>query len=130
MTAAKKVLCVCARGLRRSKYLSKYLRAKGYSTRCGGLEAGAEGEPESKYITQDDVNWADVIIIVRKRLKTIFDSKFKSRRGQKFIVLDVTDSRRLLPNKYEYLKDVPQKQFDREWVRPQLRKSVKPYLPL
>jgi tRNA 2-selenouridine synthase SelU len=33
-----KVLCVCARGRNRSKYLAKYLRRGGYSTRAGGVE--------------------------------------------------------------------------------------------
>jgi rhodanese-related sulfurtransferase len=33
-----KVLCVCTRGMNRSKYLAKYLEGRGYSNRAGGFQ--------------------------------------------------------------------------------------------
>ena len=125
----KRVLCVCAKGLNRSPYLAKYLRIKGYSTKSGGIEGFNYGEESPRPIKQKNVDWADVIIIVRKRLKPIFTKKYKTK-GKKIIVIDVTDSRRLLPAKYSFLKKATNYEFDRKWRRPQLRKAIKKHIPL
>jgi len=124
-----KVLCVCAKGVNRSKYLASYLRRKGYSTKFGGVEGYKKGEEAPKPATQKDVDWADIIVIVRKRIVQKVKKKFKTR-GKKVIVIDVTDSRRLLPKEFSYLKKASEKEFDKKWRRPQLRKAIKPYLPL
>jgi len=52
-----KVLCICAQGANRSKYLAQYLRGKGYYTRSGGIEDDAINPLKFNYI-----NWADIII--------------------------------------------------------------------
>ena len=66
-----KVLCVCAKGRNRSKYLASYLKRKNYLTRFRGIEYEIDPNIENK-ILQSDVDWADIILIVRPRLKKLF----------------------------------------------------------
>jgi len=122
----KRVLCVCSKGLNRSKYLASYLRNKGYSARFGGVEYGME---KSKLINQKDIEWAEIIIVVRKRLERILKNKYKTK-GKRIIVIDVTDSKRLIPKEYAHLKDLDYEEFQKKWTRPQIRKVLKKYLPL
>lgn len=121
----KKVLCICAKGMNRSKYLAEYLRRKGYSTRYGGIDP--ENEKRYKLLKEKDVEWAEIVIIVRKRLLKIFKKKYPKFKG-KLIVLDVTDSRRLIGEKYPEFKEINYEQFQKKWTRPQLRKEIKKYL--
>ncbi len=118
------ILCICAKGLNRSHYLAKYLRNKGYKTKYSGIEFSAPNP-----VNEFQVDWADVIIVVRKRLVPILRKKFKIN-NKKIIVLDVTDSKRLIPEYYAHLKKVNHEKFQRAWTRPQLRKAIKEYLPL
>jgi len=64
-----KVLAICSAGLNRSKYLAQYLRRKGYSTRFRGLEPEKYPDMKINAAQQKDIDWADVIITVRPRLK-------------------------------------------------------------
>ena len=123
-----KVLCLCSRGRNRSKYLAKYLGKKGYSTKFAGINTGIYWKP-TKPITQEDVDWADVIIIARKRLLRRFKRRYKLKGG-KLIILDVTDSKRLVPKESKHLRFLRRKDFNKKWTYPQLRKAIKPYLPL
>jgi len=123
-----KVLTICSAGLNRSKYLAGYLRRKGYSTKFRGLEPEKYAH-EINTVQQKDIDWADVIITVRPRLKKLIKKKFKIGRKE-LILLDVSDSRRLLPKEYEHLKELDYLAFQKKWTRPQLRKALKPYLPL
>ena len=59
----------------------------------------------------------------------IFNKKFKNK-DKKIIGIDVTDSRRFVPRKFAKLKEENWREFDKKWTRPQLRKAIKPYLPL
>ena len=121
-----KVLCICARGMNRSRYLAKYLRGKGYSTKWGGVEPFEKTEWKWNPVSQDKVDWAEVIIIVRKRVGKLFKNKFKTK-GKKVIVFDVSDSQRLAPEEFRNLSF---DEFQKKWTRPQLRKAIKPFLPL
>jgi len=125
-----KVLVVCSKGMNRSKYLAKYLRRKGYSTRHGGVEP-YENLNWWKWnpISQEKVDWAEVIILIRKRLKKTLQKKFKVR-NKRLIVLDVTDSKRLIPEKFKNLRELDHHKFNLKWTYPQLRIAIKPYLPL
>ncbi len=123
-----KVLCICAVGFNRSKYLAKYLRLKGYSTRYGGVDY--EGQYNSKPLRQEDVDWADVIIIVRKRLQKIFEKKFKNWKDKKRIIIDVTDSNNMIPKELVHLSSLNHLEFQKKWTYPQLREKIKFYLPL
>tara|TARA_Y100000310_G_scaffold263261_1_gene273365 strand:+ start:2693 stop:3061 length:369 start_codon:yes stop_codon:yes gene_type:complete len=115
--------------MNRSKYLASYLRKKGYSTRHGGVEPYEKPEYKWNLLSQKKIDWADVIIVVRKRLNALLKKKFKAR-GKKIIVLNVTDSKRLIPEKFKELRDLDYKEFQKKWTYPQLRKAIKPYLPL
>ena len=121
-----KVLCICAIGRNRSKYLAGYLKNKGYLTRFRGVH----DKKLDFYnpIKQDDVDWADFIIITRKRLGPIFKKKFKSK-GKKIIQLDVTDSKRIVGEKYPELGKLDYLTFQKKWTRPKLRRAIKLHLP-
>jgi len=121
-----KVLCICAKGMNRSKYLAKYLRGKGYSTKYGGVEPFEKPEYKWNPVSQDKIDWADIIIIVRKRVSKLLKKKFKTK-DKKIIVFDVTDSPKLAPEEF---RNLPFLEFQKKWTRPQLRKAIKPYLPL
>ena len=124
----KKILCVCAKGLNRSKYLAEYLKRKGYSTRYGGVETDYENSNTQKIITQEDANWADIIIFVRPRLEREFKEKYTF--NGKIITINVTDSKRLIPEEYSHLRELSYSDFQKKWTRPQLRKAIKKYIKL
>ena len=130
MTRKKpKILVICTMGLNRSKYLASYLRNKGYRTRYGGIGFGRIDKKAHNPFKQEDIDWADIIIVVRKRHKPLLKKYYKVR-GKRIIVLDVTDSRRRVGEKFPELGKLSFEVFQRKWTRPQLRKAIKPYLPL
>ena len=122
-----KILCVCSMGKNRSKYLASYLKNKGYRTRYGGIGHGRIDLHPDNPFNQEDVNWADIILVVRKRHKPLLKKNYKIK-GKKIIVLDVTDSRRIVGEEYPEFKDLDFETFQKTWTRPQLRKAIKPYL--
>jgi len=44
--------------------------------------------------------------------------------------LDVTDSKRLIPEDKAHLRDLDYVSFQKKWTRPRLREALKKYLPL
>lgn len=127
----KKVLCICALGRNRSRYLADYLEKKGYLTRHGGVNCPKCKEciNQCSMLKQADVDWADVIIIVRKMLVKPFKERYKWR-SKKVIVLDVTDSRKVAGRKDSRWLRITNKLFQEHYVRRHLREAIKPYLPL
>ena len=124
MKKKKNILCICAQGLNRSHYLAGYLRNKGYKTKYGGIELSSPNP-----VNEFQVDWADVIVVVRKRLVRLVKKKF-NLKGKKIIVIDVIDSPRLIPEQYAHLKLHDYLHFQKRWTYPQLRKAIKEYLPL
>lgn len=124
-----KVLTGCSKGLNRSKYLAEYLRRKGYSTKYGGVEGWDDPRKEWNPITQEMIDWSDLIVLVRPRLKDVLKKKFKTEK-RKIISIDVTDSGRLIPKGVLGSKKLSYEEFQKKWTRPQLRKAIKPFLPL
>ena len=124
-----RVLCVCRMGQNRSKYLAKYLKGKGYNTRYGGVGHGRIDKIAHTPINQKDVDWADIIIVVRKPLNKYLKKEYKVSK-KKIIVIDVTDSRRIIGEKFPELAELSREELNKRWVYPQLRKAIKPYLPL
>jgi len=120
----KKVLCVCSQGMNRSRYLAGYLRNKGYNTRYGGASIEAPNP-----IHQKDIGWADVIIVVRKRLVPIMKERFHVK-NKKLIVFNVTDSPLSLFFERKMLKFMDYLDFQKKWTYPQLRKNIEKHLPL
>ena len=124
-----KILCVCSQGRNRSKYLASYLKNKGYSTRYGGVGfEGSGGEAENP-IKQKDIDWADIIITVKKRHHPILRNNYKVK-NKTIISLDVADSKRLVVPEHPELENLNYEEFQKKWTYPQLRKAIKPYLPL
>ena len=87
MKKKTKILCVCAKGMNRSRYLAKYLRGKGYSTTHGGIEPFKNPEWKWNPLTQKKIDWADFIIVVRERLVGDLKKKFKIDERNKVISL-------------------------------------------
>jgi len=122
-----KILCVCSMGKNRSKYLASYLKNKGYKTRYGGIGHGKINFYPDNPFNQEDINWADIIIVVRKRHKPLLKKNYKTK-GKKIITLEVTDSRKAIGEKDPKLNNLDFETFQKKWTRPQLRKAIKPYL--
>ena len=98
--------------MNRSKYLAGYLKRKGYNTRYGGI-GPCKFDPEPKNpLKKEDIEWADIIITARDKHKPILVNDY----GVK--------NKKIIVNK------IDQKDFNKKWTYPQLRKSIKPYLPL
>ncbi len=129
MNKKLKILTVCTIGLNRSKYLASYLKNKGYKTRFGGIGFGIIDKKARNPFSQEDINWADIVIVVRKKHKPLLKKHYKVK-GKKIIVLDVIDSRKAIGEKYPKLNNLDFDVFQKKWTRPQLRKAIKPYLPL
>src|SRR3989338_10342547 len=108
-----RILCICAVGTNRSKYLASYLKKKGYSTRFGGVSYREEGKYNP--LKQKDVDWADILIIVRKKLLKIFKKKYKFY-NKRIIVLDVTDSKDRIPKEFSSLKILDNEEFQKKWT--------------
>ena len=129
MKSKLRVLCVCAQGRNRSRYLANYLRNLGYSTSYGGVEAFLDKIGFGRELNQRQIDWADVIITMRPRHAKELRANFKVR-GKKIIRLNVTDSYRTVvmehPKYAKFLGD----NFHKKWTYPQLRKAIKSYLPL
>jgi predicted protein tyrosine phosphatase len=125
----KRVLCVCALGRNRSRYLAEYLEKKGYEARHGGVDCSrCKNCNKCDLLHQEDVDWAQVIVIVRKTLKRHFKESY-DWEGKKIIVLNVTDSRKVAARKNPRFAFLDNKTFQHRYVKPQLRKAIKPYLP-
>jgi len=124
-----KVLCVCTKGLNRSKYLAEYLREKGYDTKYRGV-GPCRIDPEPKNpVKKEDIEWADIIITARKKHKPILNNNF-GVRDKRIICLDITDSRKAMGEIYPEFKNIEQNEFNKKWTYPQLRKEIEKYLPL
>ena len=123
-----KVLCICSMGSNRSKYLSSYLKNKGYKTRFGGIGGRLGGNPDNPFI-QEDIDWADIIVVVRKKHVALLKKRYKVK-NKRIIALDVTDSRKIIGQKYPKFNNLDYDTFQKRWTRPQLRKAIKLYLPL
>jgi len=118
-----KILCACANGVTRSKYLAKYLKGKGYKAKFGGSAEFAENP-----VTQEMIDWADIIITLRNKHKDNLLRRFNTADKQ-IISLEVSQ------HPEEYIKapnhiDHKSDEFIKKYVHPEIRKQIKKYLPL
>lgn len=63
------------------------------------------------------ISWADVIIIIRKRLLALIKKKFKIK-NKNIIVLDVTDSKQLIPKEFRRMRLLNHKEFNKQYTYP------------
>jgi len=124
-----KILCVCTMGTNRSKYLAGYLKRKGYLTRYGGLGHSKLNLSAQNPLKNQDISWADIIITARKRHGDILKKKYNLKE-KKIIILDVMDFQKKVCEIHPEFKNLDGKIFQRKWTYSQLRKSIKPFLPL
>lgn len=123
------ILCICTMGENRSKYFATYLRNKGYKTRWGGVGPCRVDPAPTNPVKEKDIEWADVIITARPKHELEMKKKFNIK-NKKLIILDVCDSRKKIGEIYPELNFLDKEVFNKKWTYPQLRKSIKPYLPL
>ena len=115
-------------GLNRSKYLATYLKNKGYKTKYGGIGPCRVDPAPANPLKKEDVKWADLIIVARKKHEPILKKEFNVK-GKKLIILDITDSRKKMSEIYPEFKKIDHPSFNKKWTYPQLRKAIKPFLP-
>ena len=117
-----KILIVCSQGQNRSKYLAKYLESKGHKAKFGGVKPDAKN-PAS----QEQVDWADVIVAVRGHIKETFLSRFDAK-GKKVIELEVIDNPKRFPQNAQKLAKVSWFDFQEKYVYSELRKQIDTHL--
>ncbi len=116
------LLIVCTQGQNRSKYLAEYLQSKGYNTDYGGVN------PEGvNPLTQEKVDWADIIITVREHIKYKFLDRFEPK-GKKVIHLEVIDNPKKFPEKAQKLAEKSWIDFQEKYVYSELRKQIEKHL--
>jgi len=118
-----KILIICPWGRNRSRHLASYLEQKGYETKFGGVLP--EGE---NLVTQDMVDWSQVIIFVTPETQESFIKLFFISH-QKVITLNVEDRLKILaPNKPNPTAE-EWTQIQEEKVYPELERQIDKYLP-
>lgn len=117
------ILIVCNWGKNRSSYLAQYLKQKGYAVKYGGIFKESDNP-----ITQDKVNWSDVLIFVQPQTKEDFEKQFKITE-QKIAILDVEDRISVLAPEKENISPEEWTQIQQERVYPELEKQIDKYLP-
>jgi predicted protein tyrosine phosphatase len=117
-----KILCICSKGRNRSKYLAEYLK-KNHSTRYGGLEVHENELKDSKPITQEDIDWAEILIIVKKRLENVLKNNFEVK-NKKLIILDVLDSQKLISKTHPELKNISYEEFNKKYTWKKLKEEI------
>jgi predicted protein tyrosine phosphatase len=116
------ILIVCTQGQNRSKYLAEYLRKKGYNTDYGGI-----AENGFNPLSQEKVDWADVIVTVREHIKDKFLDKFEPK-GKKVIHLEVPDNPKRFSKEAQVLAAKSWFEFQEKYVYSELRKQIEKHL--
>ena len=103
------ILFVCSRNQWRSPTAETVFRRQpGIQVRSGGTSPRARHTVSAK-----DIAWADIIMVMEERHKTIIKQQFHPRDYKKIVVLDIADD-------YQFM--------DAELIA-LLQSSVSPYLP-
>ena len=104
------ILIVCTQGQNRSKYLAEYLASKGYTTDYGGVN------PEGyNPLTQEKVDWADIVVTVREHIKNKFLDRLEPK-GKRVIHLEVIDNPKRFSQDVQELADKDWWEFQEKYV--------------
>ncbi len=107
-----KILVVCRRGVSRGKFLADHLRLLGYETDFAGI-----GENAVVPLSQNKIDWAEVIMCVRGQFKASLLDHFSISKGKKVISLEVSNDR----TKYSpEAQSVSEDEFRKNHVNPLL----------
>ncbi|MFH2097331.1 MAG: hypothetical protein ABII24_02180 [bacterium] len=117
------VLIVCSWGKNRSVYLASYLGQKGYPVKYGGIYTESDNQ-----ITQELVDWANIVIFVQPQTKRDFEEQFRINK-QKVIILDVEDRIAVLAPEKENITPEEWTKIQQEKVYPELEKQIDKHLP-
>lgn len=118
------ILCLCAYGQNRSKYLAGYLADKGCQTDYAGLDIHAINP-----ITQSKIDWADSIVVVQSGwMKERLEEDF-FLEGKRVIYLDVEDRPEIVHPEGKKLEGDEWLAFQQKAVYPALVHAIDQYLP-
>lgn len=116
------ILFVCTHGMNRSKYLAEYLREKGYTTDYGGVKEDGQNP-----LKQSQIEWSDIIITVRQKIKEKLLERFNVG-DRKIISLEVIDNPKYFPYEQRIIAKDSWDAFQEQFVYPKLREQIQPYL--
>ena len=83
----------------------------------------------TKYISQKQVDWADIIIFAKRRHLGLAKKKFNIK-GKKILVLHVSDSKKSVPDELAHLRELSGREFNKKWTYPHIRNAISKHLPL
>ncbi len=116
------ILIVCTQGQNRSKYLAEYLKKKGYSADYGGIKPDGFNP-----LSQEKVDWADIIVTVREHIKDKFLDRFEIE-GKEVIHLEVLDNPKRFSKEAQELAKRSWDDFQEKYVYSELRKQIEGHL--
>ena len=118
-----KILCVCTQGQNRSKYLAYYLKKKGYETDYGGVDIlGANP------LRNSQVEWAEVIICVREKIKKLFLMEFDPE-DKPVYNLEILDNPKRMGEWAIKIASKDWDAFQEQYVYSEIRKQIEKILP-
>lgn len=93
-----RVLCICAQGMNRSRFLAEHLHRQGYETDFAGIGAWTMNR-----VTQGRIDWADVIVVARPQFAQALTQEFSVEK--RIIELDAAtgEEERLIGQLDEHL---------------------------
>ncbi|MBW2998855.1 hypothetical protein KY321_04920 [Candidatus Woesearchaeota archaeon] len=118
------VLTVCHNGILRSRILAEYLMEKGYNTQFCGVN-----EHSDNYITQQKVDFADIIIVLEKQWKDYITTRLEVG-NKKIIELDISEDPEVYGKEAVKLYKKDSHEFYHKYLFEKMKKQMKKYLPL
>ena len=116
------ILIVCTQGQNRSKYLAEYLQSKGYTADYGGVKSDGLNP-----LSQEKVDWADVIVTIREHIKDKFLDRFEPK-DKTVIHLEVLDNPKRFSKEAQELAEKSWIKFQEKYVYFELRKQIEKHL--
>jgi predicted protein tyrosine phosphatase len=113
-----KVLAICNKGRTRSRYLARYLKEKGYTTKWGGVSKTAVVK-----LTKEKIRWTDIIIVSDKLVMKKLRERFRLPK-KKIIILNVYDGAQGHGKEAKKIMQDALSKVRRKYVFPTLKKRI------